>query len=130
MKIELGLWTCLGWMIVAMGLSMAATVQVCSRLSPAADFTNGTTLLLFPEWEKSESAFERKVYTNYYVVYQNGTWLTKERQTDGSMTTFWKTECPNKTVDEAKQAFSLNIQWNVYKGIYDTLSKTNVDSRR
>lgn len=110
--------------VILVAVTLVAALTGCG-VNPITEpeITNGTTVLLFPEWEHSESPFERKVYTNYYVVYSNGNWVTRERQSDGSLAQFWKSTDGDKTLDEAKQAFGLNIQWNVYKGIYDSMSK-------
>lgn len=94
-----------------------------SKTQRASSPTNGTTVLLFPEWAVSASAFERTVYTNYFIVYSNGFWFTRERQNDGALAAFWKDGHGNKTVSEAKSDFGMNIQWNVYRAMYDARSK-------
>ena len=102
---------------------VAVAVCGCGVGADNLALTNGTTVLLFPEWEQSTSAFERKVYTNYFAVYRDGYWYTREREGDGSLSVFWKNDLPHRKIVDAKSDFGLNIQWNVYKGIYDAMSK-------
>jgi len=83
---------------------------------------DGDTVLLFPEWETSGSAFERKVYTNYFVLRANGKWLVRERQKDGSLAVFWKSDSGYRDIDDVKSAFALNIQWNTWRELHDALA--------
>lgn len=83
---------------------------------------NGVTVLLFPEWKDSQSAFERTVYINYYAFYSNHNWYVREKRADGTLTQFWEDDTPSKSIDDCKSAFGLNIQWNIYKGMYDVLT--------
>jgi hypothetical protein len=87
--------------------------------------TNGTCVLIFPEWKASDSAFERKVYTNYYEIYSNDTWLVREQQADGSLAKFFKKDTPSDYLGDVKMSFGFNIQWNIYKAMYDSLVNTN-----
>lgn len=84
---------------------------------------NGTEVLLFPEWKDSSSAFERLVYTNYVVVYSNGLWYTKEKQTNGTLSVFWEGDEGESDIGEAKMNFGLNIKWAVYRALYDSLEE-------
>ncbi len=47
------------------------------------DATNGTTILLFPEWSNSPSVLERTEHTNLYAVRQSDGWHTQFRATSG-----------------------------------------------
>ncbi len=102
---------------------IALMICGCSRVKEAhgTETTNGTAVLIFPEWKASNSAFERKVYTNYFAVYSNGFWFVRERQSDGSLAIFWKLDEAHKSINDAKELFGLNIQWNIYKAIHDAL---------
>jgi len=87
-------------------------------------YTNGTTVLLFPEWSNSPSAFERLIHTNYYAVYDSGRWYVREKQPDGTLAQFWDDDVAEKTVEKHKPRFGLNIKWQIYKAMYDALSVT------
>ncbi|MFA5130656.1 MAG: hypothetical protein WC477_07160 [Patescibacteria group bacterium] len=114
------------------GTTLAAAIAVlsiallgCDR-PPKIDgitVTNGTAVLMFPEWMNSASAFERVVYSNYFAVYKDGKWFTRERQADGTLAVFWKSDSAYENIQDAKTTFGMNIQWNVSKGLYDAFSK-------
>ena len=84
--------------------------------------TNGTTVLLFPEWSNSPSYLERKTHTNLYAVYISGRWHTRFLQPDGSLVTFWKTDAGDDSVDSAKNIFGLNVSWQVNKSVCDAFA--------
>ena len=109
------------------GCGQSDNTKSILKLKPT--ITNGTTLLIFPEWETSDSAFERKVYTNYYAVYNSGKWFVREQQNDGSLATFWKSDTPYRSLDDVKMGFGLNIKWNIYRGIYDAFTVTNTTEK-
>ena len=94
----------------------------CSRGPRTEATTNGTTVVLFPEWTNSASAFERVMCTNLYAVHSNGTWRVRQRSGDGSLTGFWKADTESRTVGEARKDFGMNIPWLVNKAIYDAFA--------
>jgi len=87
----------------------------------------GTTRLLFPEWEHSDSAFERAVYTNYYVVRCEDGWHTREMQPDGSLKPFWKSDRLNESIKDAKLDFAWNISWHIHQSMYDGLVEAQTE---
>lgn len=88
----------------------------CSTDSPAE---NGTVQLLFPEWEKSDSAFEREVFLDYYILRCNDGWYVRELQHDGALKPFWKNDAPRSTIADVKKGFEVNLRWAAYRAVYD-----------
>lgn len=109
-------------MIVA---AMMIHLVGCGQLNrKAADQpTNGTAVLMFPEWARSDSAYERLKCTNFYAVYSNAAWFTRELQPDGTLAQYWKRDDGEETIEDARRTFGINIQWNVNKALYDALSQ-------
>lgn len=84
--------------------------------------TNGTTVLLFPEWAESSSHFEQEMYTNIYAVCSDGAWHICSRKGDGSFKPFWKKDPVYESIGDAKRTFDLSIQWNTSKVLFDSLN--------
>ena len=84
--------------------------------------TNGTEVLLFPEWEHSKSAYERAMHTNLYAVAIDGKWVTRFRKPDGTMSKVWTGKDDlEDTPERLKRIFGMNIDWTVNKAVYDAL---------
>ena len=127
-------WTivimCLGMMgIYALGWYFGYSEMYHERRSFAAvttqfqDATNGTTILLFPEWSNSPSVLERTQHTNLYAVRQSDGWHTQFRATNGVLKAFWVGDSPSATISDAKTAFGMNISWQINKAMVDAFSK-------
>jgi hypothetical protein len=110
-------------MAIITSSSCRRTETISGELVKTSSITNGTEVLLFPEWTNSPSAFERFHSTNLYAVYYDGKWTTKYRIEDGTLKQFWTAEMKHDDIQGARQTFGMNIDWNIKKGIHDAFSK-------
>lgn len=86
-------------------------------------YTNGESVLMFPEWKESKSAFERDYSTNLFAIYQDGKWYAHCYTTNRVLTPYWTDNEGYDSVDDTKDAFGLSIDHQISKALYDAFSK-------
>ena len=101
--------------VIFIGLSMII-IAINSHIGAAKP------ILLFPEWEHSESAFEREFYDKIYVE-RRGIKYCAYYKNEGEETIPLFTRFTFTDPQEIKGMFKLNLNWNIRKIFYDTLSK-------